>query len=697
MDDTRIQSALLAWIIPLAIAVSVYLRRDKDSRQKLFVLFALNVSLYYLFVFLHVWHGEPWFERVSLSLAVLLPQWGLRFFRAFSTGARGIGRLGRFTTGLGIVLMVVILYPSLMRPAVGPAVLAYVIGFMFVAIFDLNVQTKEATTRVDRARIQYLVVGGVIALSLQVVDHLNHVIDVDFPPIGLAMTLAYLYIISQTIVRYRILDLYEMIGRFAVLTLMGIVLAAIYTGLAYWAGKNLSINAFLSSLIILILFDPLRELVERKIADVFFRERRVLDQVISALKRRLAHVIDIQVMSDVLIDGLERSRRVTHAALYLIDPHGRGFDLTGKIGPAGSLVRVEAATARRQLQPFASAGALVATTLRQRRERRLQEGDTENAEHIADTLELLDTLQGDVLVLIQGEEQLLGLLTVRDERLNEPFFPEEIFMLVGLAGQVAITVENSYLYQQTKERDRLAALGQMAAGLAHEIRNPLGTIKASAQYIEDVSQNENLSDEYQEFLTVIVEEVDRLNRVVSDFLNYARPSSGRPRVLDANDILQRTVQLFETGHEGQVDLVLDITRDLPGVKIDGERLHQIFLNLILNAVQAMAKQAEQRLEISTRLQQVRTPPDAGNSTTDARQFVEVRFSDNGPGIAAEHLQNIFIPFFTTKAKGSGLGLSVCQRMVRDAGGDLEVSSRLGRGSIFTVVLPALLAPETDEP
>jgi len=689
MDDSRVQSALLGWIIALAISVSVLLRRDKDARQKLFVVLSGNVTLYYFSLFLYAWWGEPWLERISLVLAVLLPLGGLMFFRAFSAATRTRVRLGRLAIPLGVVLIAFVLHPTWLRPAVGPAVLAYVVGFMLVAILDLNVQARTAPTRVDAARMRYLFGGGLVVLVLQVLERLGHVFDLELPPIGIAATLLYLYIISQAIVRYRILDLYEMLGRFAVMTAMGAALAGIYTALVFWAGKGFSFNAFLASLVILLLFDPLRDLVERKIADFFFGERRVLEQKTAEIKLGLAHAISVDTMVEVLLAGLEDSRRVTHAALFLIDPHGRGFDLRANIGPPPALTRVEAAVARRHLKPYASGGTISASGFASRRDRLRREGRRPESDQLNEVVELLGSLSADALVLVEGEEQqLLGFLTVRDDRVRDAFTAEDVALLAGLAGQIAITIENSQLYQQMKERDRLAALGEMSAGLAHEIRNPLGSIKAAAQVIEEMAEETSTAARPdREFLGVIVEEVDRLNRVVTDFLSYARPSSGLPKEVDVNDILKRTLQLFEAGRGHKAAFVVDYGEELPGVVIDGERLHQVFLNLVLNANQAMDEQAEARLEISTRVKKVRRLRRVRDGF-EPQRFVEIRFSDNGPGIEPAVLQRVFIPFFTTKPKGAGLGLSVCQRIIRDAGGDIEVRSQVGQGTIFTVVLPA---------
>ncbi|MBN2341004.1 MAG: hypothetical protein JXX29_06025 [Deltaproteobacteria bacterium] len=689
MDESRIQSALLGWIITLAITISVLLRRDKDVRQKLFILLCGNLTLYYFSDFLFHLLGMPWIERLSLAFATLIPLGGIFFFKSFNLTQRRI-RLIRVAVFLAISLIAVIIYPSSLKPAVGPAILAYVVGFMLVALLDLNVQARTAATRVDAARIRYLAGGGFFVLSLQVVDKAGHVFDIYIPPLSLAMTLLYLYFISQSIVRYRILDLYEMLGRLAVLSLMGFFLAIIYFALIHWVGtgKGFFLNAFLASLIILLLFDPLREFVEQKISDFFFGERLFLEQKVADLRFKLAHVINTETMVDVLLAGLEDSRRITHASLFLFDAHGRGYDLQAAVGPSPDLDRVEAAVARRYFRTFAKGGSLVAANLESRRERSLQAGKAETTDDINESLNLLKQLKADVVLFLDGEQDLLGFLCVKDDRINDAFSVEEVNSLAGLAAQAAITVENSQLYQQMKERDRLAALGEMSAGLAHEIRNPLGAIKAAAQFIEEVIAEDD-ENEDSEYLGIIVEEVNRLNRVVNDFLSYARPSSGIPAKLNVNDILQRTLQVVEAGRRSHLEIVTEYGIDLPGVFIDGERLHQVFLNLIINAEQAMIDQDNAHLEIVTKLRKLRRMQ-RGLSGADYANFVEVRFADNGPGIEPGVLQNIFIPFFTTKSKGSGLGLSVCQRLIRDAGGEIEVRSQLGSGSIFTVVLPVAI-------
>jgi signal transduction histidine kinase len=165
-------------------------------------------------------------------------------------------------------------------------------------------------------------------------------------------------------------------------------------------------------------------------------------------------------------------------------------------------------------------------------------------------------------VPLLAEDQILGLLCIKDERLREAYATDEVDLFRGVAAQLVITVQNSKLYERMKERDRLAALGEMAAGLAHEIRNPLGAIKGAAQLLlppadggdpaASVSSN-NMAPEAREFLGIIVEEANRLNKVVSQFLDYARPYRGEPQPLDVNEVVRKTAQLVEN-HGGTIEV-----------------------------------------------------------------------------------------------------------------------------------------------
>ncbi|RNC71060.1 MAG: sensor histidine kinase [Desulfuromonadales bacterium] len=227
--------------------------------------------------------------------------------------------------------------------------------------------------------------------------------------------------------------------------------------------------------------------------------------------------------------------------------------------------------------------------------------------------------------------------------------------------------------EQLRRAERLSAIGELSAMLAHEIRNPLGSIRGTAEILRDDFPSGHPK---QEFLDILLKETDRLNRVVEDFLRLARPVEVEKRTCDLAAELRELVKLLDAEAVTRgVRLTLDAD-DIPPVAGDPERLRQAFLNLLLNGIQATTAGGS----VTVRVREV---PRSG----DEPAFVELSFNDNGAGIARENLERIFGPFFTTKEGGTGLGLAITQRIVEGHGGSVSVESEQGRGTTFRVRLP----------
>lgn len=221
--------------------------------------------------------------------------------------------------------------------------------------------------------------------------------------------------------------------------------------------------------------------------------------------------------------------------------------------------------------------------------------------------------------------------------------------------------------EQLRRADRLAALGELSAGMAHEIRNPLASIRGTAEILRDGIAAD---DPRSEFATILIREVDRLNRVVADFLDFAKPVRAERSRIDLMSSLAEVVAL--TRHAAAKKKIEMTLAGGPTLELvaDSNQLKQAFLNLILNAIEAM--------------------PDGGRLAIASGQVGEeacVDFTDSGSGIPSEHLANIFSPFFTTRRDGTGLGLAITQRIVTGHGGYIKVESTPGVGTTFTVVLP----------
>jgi signal transduction histidine kinase len=331
--------------------------------------------------------------------------------------------------------------------------------------------------------------------------------------------------------------------------------------------------------------------------------------------------------------------------------------------------------------------------LQRERDRARPEGQAE----IDDTVETLNTLKASLALPIVGSRdrdadepggpELLGALFVDDERLLEPFSREEVELFEGVVAQAATTIQNSAVYEARKERDRLAALGEMAAGLAHEIRNPLGAIKGAVLVMEPAKSS--LDPHTAEFLDVIVEEVDRLNRVVSQFLTYSRPFKGEMTPVDLAAVVAATLRLIPEPR--RLKIAVRGSSSLPPVRGDADALRQVVHNLVLNALDAIGDEPGGHIDLDLSLRR------RGLLRSDAVALV---VSDNGPGLTSQTITNLFVPFHTTKTGGTGLGLPISQRIVENHRGVIEVANNPEGGARFSVLLPAIedaAAPSEDIP
>lgn len=221
-------------------------------------------------------------------------------------------------------------------------------------------------------------------------------------------------------------------------------------------------------------------------------------------------------------------------------------------------------------------------------------------------------------------------------------------------------------------REKLAAIGQMAAGMAHELRNPLTTIKGFAQLLVP-----RLKDEKnREYLGYIVSEIDRTNQLIKDFLAFARPKNPQKEMVHVNEILKEIIFLVEGEClRKNVNLVLNLDPAVPRALLDPPQIKQVILNLVHNALQSMSGSENPSLKLST-------------SFLKERGSLEILVGDSGMGIPPENLVKLGTPFFSTREGGTGLGLSICYRIVENHGGQIEVESEEGKGTTFKICLPA---------
>lgn len=238
-----------------------------------------------------------------------------------------------------------------------------------------------------------------------------------------------------------------------------------------------------------------------------------------------------------------------------------------------------------------------------------------------------------------------------------------------------------YHFQQLERADRLASIGEMAAGIAHEIKNPLAGISAAVSIIRD---DLAADDPRSGILTEVLQQVQRLDKTVNDLLFFGKPSVPELACINIAAVIEQTLK-FASQHRGvmHIERRLEFAPALPTVYADGKQMQQVFLNLILNAFQAMSDGGT--LTITT-----------GLSTRQDRKYVRIDVADTGPGIPLQIQEKIFTPFFTTKAQGTGLGLPICHKLINLHNGFISVAGGNPHGTVFTIELPACSLQDIDD-
>lgn len=663
----EVQSALIGAFVTVAVMTGMLLRRRRRRTDVLFSILCVVLVLWYLATFLGgIYGSDPW-HRVQLALAALVPAAMIRLFSELMPWGEARGRRLMNASYPGSVLVAVAALSPLGNLPVVQIITGVYIGITILLASRVMMSSGDVQKgTVEYARRRYLAIGASVVTIVAIIGDIEPIRGTA-TSIGHLAMMVFVFFLAQVILRDRLLDLNEFVGRMAILGILAGLFAGI-SALLISLGNNPStrlFNATVGVIILLTLYEPLKDRLESKAIELFARERHRFTMTLEDLRRRMQHgVLDPAKMSRIVADSLYDSRRATHVAIYLLEPIGNGFVLHSFRGPEPQ-ARVNANERPALWHAIQQSRAPILT------EQLTSKNPEDEKAPNRDLLDAMRAVSADVLLPFTSGETVLGFLSLRDDRSAEPYSTAEIANLMKIAETAATVIWNSKLAERLRERERLAAIGAMAAGLAHEIRNPLGAIKGAAEYL-DPRQVED--GEESEFLQVIIDETNRLNSVVSQFLDYARPFRSKLRPTDVNAVLRKTAKLIEAQQaEWAARIELELDDSVPKISADSEQIKQVILNLTLNALDA-SKEGEKPIHLTTR-------------HLAERACIELRVRDEGVGIPPDDLDQIFIPFFTTKQQGTGLGLAVCQRIIMNHGGTIYPESKVGVGTEFVIQLP----------
>jgi signal transduction histidine kinase len=413
---------------------------------------------------------------------------------------------------------------------------------------------------------------------------------------------------------------------------------------------------FILLLLVAFLFNRIKPGTEKAVEQFLFKNRYDYRETLGKFSKAMVSILDLESLSKKIIETITQTMKVEKASLFLWDEEKGGYSLfesknTNIVAAAHLLSKNDPLP--HYLQKI---GEIII---------REEMAKGANISELNGVIEKMTLLEAEVSIPLIFKGQLIGMINLSHKFNKDIYSHEDIELLSTLANQTAIAMENAKLYEDVKRSksymrraDRLASLGTLTAGLAHEIRNPLVAIKTLTQLLP-----ERLDDlEFRsQFLQIASGEVDRISSLVTELLDFARPSDPKLEFEDINTILDGMILLVSTEmKKKQINIHKDLSFDLPPVQ---------------NAAEATSEKGK----ISVKTRSFKKP--------GGEPYIQIEFTDTGCGILEDYLEDIFNPFFTTKSTGSGLGLSISNQIIQDHKGYISVESQLGKGSSFFINLP----------
>ena len=692
-------SGLINGLLATVLGCFVFWRKPNNSLHRIYALFCLSISIwsygYYFWLSADTESQALYWSRILMIGAIFIP--ATAFHHLIKLINKDLPRSvvsGNYF--LSAILASMSLSPWIVQtvipknvfpfwPEPGPLFHLHVVQFGVLAIWGLRIIWQELKQayglRQNQLRLLFLaeIVGWGGGFT-------NYLLWYGIPvrPYGNILVSLYTLIFAYAMVRYRLLDIEIVLKKSLTYALLLLVLllpcyALVVMGQQYAFGViNYVYSALTLGLFILVgfFYPKIRFRTEEAIEKVLFKKRVDYRETLIRSSQDMVSIVDIKALSEKLVQTIGKSLRIEKVSLLLSNEATGSYNLESSVGL--EFEHPERITMSRE-------GPLI--KLLQRRKEPIVKEELEwvpVGPETPQTIETMGKLGAEISLPIISKEKLIGILNLGHKEDKSLYSNEDLELLSTLGNQAAIAIENARLYENLKQSqvtlrraDRLSSLGLLTAGLAHEIRNPLVAIRTFTQLLPERYEDAEFRNGFQ---GLALKEVDRICGLINDLLSFARPSKPNVAPENINDVIDNIVRILEAqAKEKGIVIVRDFANDLPKAWIDREQMKQVFMNLILNAIQAM--KGEGSITISTR-------EITRRGTAPVGQFVQVEVRDNGVGIPEANLDHIFDPFFTSgKEEGSGLGLAVSHQIIQEHGGFVTVESKVGQGTGFFVHVP----------
>lgn len=562
----------------------------------------------------------------------------------------------------------------------------YFIGLSLVSAFygfrNLIWKFRRTNNPSSRKQIIYVLLGAMFGFMVALLFSLAlPLAGINrFFYLGESAPLFFVVFSTYAIVKHRLLDIDIIIRKSIMFTALITLITLIYVTSAITIGQFFEsitnsgtlIATLMSALVIVVGFRPLETFIENATDSVFFKGKYDYQKAIGKLSLSIGSVIDTNDLLKLVLVTISRTMRIERVSMDLADEDHRWqkITLTGGTGEGISFEDLEPDAAF--LRFLEMSGSVVSCD---ELSHVLLSGEMESGRktELARVRDILRDAGTSLCVPIFRGKELTGVLNLGRKISDDTYNTRDIELFWILGGQISVAVENARLYEKMERAKRLAAIGEFASSIVHEIRNPLLSIKTFFQVL-----NGNESENDKKTISGLAEqELIRVEEILENLLSFAKPREPEFSMADLVSLLDETLALVtpECATNG-IRIEKDYDGNAPHIEIDRNLIKQVLLNLFFNSIQAMPKGGDLRVRLTH---------------DESEGNVQVIVIDSGTGISQRNLARLFNPFFTTRPKGTGLGLSISRRIIEQHNGTIRVDSREGQGTRVTVALP-LKAP-----
>ena len=658
----QVQLYLAAGLGTLALGVGALVREPGLKRNRLFAVFCTALALWNLAKVAELSGLSlpvPWHVVFLLGVCAAVPT-GLHFILLVSgLSGQPSHRLLPYAYATTAALWVSALTPAYNRqPAWNLTALVVLGGLLFICVKVLLRRMHSLPGGLHRNAARLITIGAAIGVVGGLSDLLPRGPEGPIK-IGPAAVLFFLLVLCSVLVRYRFLDIESFLAEALAMIVGAVVVSVCLHAVSLAFGGGL-FPLFVAAFLLLSVRGPIWRALLSGFRSLLGGGDPVA-QALTAVSGGLHAAQEPGEVWKVFDAGLRSLPGNLRIEIVLRRAPAEPFRLAYRSDPDSATSRTEAdrglpALLERERSPVTRRFLEVEAT----------ETWGERRERAAAALAQLEEFGAELAVPLLRGDFLAGWIAIAGEHLREFPSAEMAAAFLAVGNQALAGLDRIEAQAEARRREALAAVGEMAAGLAHEVRNPLGALRGAAQ----VLASGTTAARSREMLEVIQDETGRLGRVVGDFLDYARPAPPHREPVDVAELTRRVLRSASAAGLG-LRAELQVTSEATRALGDPDQLQRAFANLVQNASDAAGPGGLLRIEVGR----------------DGSGRITIRFQDNGPGIPPEQMARLFQPFHTTKPGGTGLGLALVHRVVETHGGELSVDGRPGLGAAFTLALP----------